>query len=166
MNKFKRSPYYLFVPFVAIAILVYANISLSQRTESGKVFNEVLISEYQGCYYICVQFDYPMRYMNHFPFDQGKELRIELQPMDVIRSDVPALFRVEAASLPDDHFPLSEVVWEGLMGNSLYLTLHFQEEESYSVSQCTNFRGVLVTVPEKDRAGECPTNRTQEQSAE
>lgn len=166
MNKFKRPLYYLFVPCVAIAILAYTNISLSQRTESGRLFNEVKISEFQGCYYICIQFDYPMRYMNHFPFDQGKELRIELQPIDAIRSDVPALFRVEAASLPEDHFPLSEVVWEGLMGNSFYLTVHFQKEETYSVSQCSNFRGILVSVPENDRAGECPTDRTQKQSAE
>lgn len=164
MKPLKKTLYYLLAPCIAIVILAHTNSSLSQRTESGRLFNEVKISEYQGCYYICVQFEYPMRYMNHFPFRQGKELRIEIQPIDTIQSDIPALFRNEAASLPREHFPLSEVVYEGVMGSKFYLTIHFQQEESFSVSQCSNFRGVQVVVPEKERVGECPIDQTQGQS--
>jgi len=99
----------------------------------------------------------PVRYVRHYPYESGNELRIKVLPFDVRTSDRDALHKRETlVPFNDDPPELREVVYEGDMVGGPFLTLFFDHEVHYTVEQGRDSRSIIVhllpVVPQEEPA--------------
>ena len=102
-----------------------------------------------------------VRYVRHFPYETGPELRIKITPFDVGRDNTDALHDRETL-VPHGHeaLPLYEVVYEGDIEGGPYLTLFFSRCVDFWVEQGRDSRSVVVYIDEV--APEVATNKEPE----
>ena len=87
----------------------------------------------------------PVRYIRHYPYESGNELRIKVLPFDVRTSDREALHKRESlVPFNDDPPELREVVYEGDVEGGPFLTLFFDHEVHYEVEQGRDSRSIVV----------------------
>ena len=87
----------------------------------------------------------PVRYIRHYPYESGNELRIKVLPFDVRTSDRDALHKRESlVPFNDDPPELREVVYEGDVDGGPFLTLFFDHEVHYEVEQGRDSRSIVV----------------------
>jgi hypothetical protein len=87
----------------------------------------------------------PVRYIRHYPYESGNELRIKVLPFDVRTNDRDALYKRESLVPSDDDPPeLSEVVYEGDVDGGPFLTLLFDHVVHYEVEQGRDSRSIVV----------------------
>ena len=87
----------------------------------------------------------PVRYIRHYPYESGNELRVKVLPFDVRSDDRDALHRRESLVPPDEDPPeLMEVIYEGDIDGGPFLTLLFDHEVHYEVEQGRDSRSVVV----------------------
>ena len=121
---------------------------------------DVTITEAAGCAVIRVAFPFPVRYVKHFPYASGDDLRIQFEPLVVSPADREALFRRRSVRPPRSHIAsLAEVVYEGDVGGGPFLTLLFARPRMFSVKQGADFRSLIVVVRGDEAVGECPPVR-------
>ena len=126
-----------------------------------RVLDEIDVRGDDACSIIRVSFNFPVRYMSHFPLEKGAELRIQLQPIAVSTEDLDALFKRESL-VPtkfDDRVPLREVVYEGDSPGARYLTLRFDRSVSFGAGQGPDFRSLQAGLPGPANIGACPPER-------
>lgn len=86
-----------------------------------------------------------VRYIRHYPYESGNELRIKVLPFDVRTSDREALHKRESlVPFNDDPPELREVVYEGDVDGGPFLTLLFDHEVHYEVEQGRDSRSIVV----------------------
>ena len=89
----------------------------------------------------------PVRYIRHYPYESGNELRIKVLPFDVRTSDRDALHKRESlVPFNDDPPELREVVYEGDVDGGPFLTLLFDHEVHYAVEQGRDSRSIVVQL--------------------
>jgi len=140
----------------AALLLVTAGSAHAQPTRE-KVLQDLHVEGEGPCAILHVGFSFPVRYQRHFPLDHGKELRIQLKPIAVAKSDRDAVPTREAISARrfDDRIPLLEVIYEGDVEGGPYLTFFFSREVSFKVGQGRDFRSMRVALPGPDATGDC-----------
>ena len=94
---------------------------------------------------IRIEMTIPVRYIRHYPYESGNELRIKMLPFDVRTSDRDALHKRESL-VPFNNDPpeLREVVYEGDVDGGPFLTLLFDHEVHYEVEQGRDSRSIVV----------------------
>jgi len=122
-----------------------------------KILQDLHVEGEGPCAILHVGFSFPVRYQRHFPLEHGKELRIQLKPIAVAKSDRDALPTREAISARrfDDRVPLLEVIYEGDVEGGPYLTFFFSREVTFKVGQGRDFRSMRVALPGPDSTGDC-----------
>ncbi len=114
----------------------------------GRLLDDVRISEGEQCSKIVIALTLPIQYIRHFPVNQGDELRIELRPLRVGRSDVDAIFKRE--SFVYEHsktLPLSEILYEpDFPEGGPFLTLTFDRIVSYFVKPGIDHRSLIIFI--------------------
>lgn len=121
-----------------------------------RLLNVVAIDEDTGCAVVTIEFNIPIRYVDHFPLKSGKELRIRLRALAVSPFDRPALSRREAALPPPNEFAaLTEVIYEGDIPVGPYLTLRFRRPVTYTVGQGADYRSLRVAIVGPEPAARC-----------
>ena len=94
---------------------------------------------------IRIEMTIPVRYIRHYPYESGNELRIKMLPFDVRTSDRDALQKRESlVPFNDDPPELREVVYEGDVEGGPFLTLFFDHEVHYGVEQGRDSRSIVV----------------------
>jgi len=87
-----------------------------------------------------------VRYIRHFPYASGEELRIKITLFDVSHDNREAFFSRETLVPFDaDDLPLEEVVYEGDIEGGPYLTLFFNHRVDFKVQQGTDSRSIVVS---------------------
>lgn len=120
------------------------------------IIDEVTVSERPDCSVVKVSFNFPVRYVKHFPYSTGDDLRIQLEPITRNVADREALFARETVLPPPNEIVgLSEVVYEGDIEGGPFLTLFFTRPVNFKVEQGTDFRSVVVTVAGPESKGLC-----------
>jgi hypothetical protein len=133
--------------FILVAVLLSSAPLYAER----RVVNEADITEEKGCAILRVSFDFPVRYIRHFPSVTGTELRIQFEPISVGRSDSEDLFdREEVWFSSNGVVPLLEVIFEGNISGGPFLTFTFERSISYEVEPGADFRS-LVVIPYQDK---------------
>ncbi len=113
----------------------------------GRVLGQLTISPEEDYAVIRVGFNFPVRYVRHFPVESGRELRIRLSPISVGSVDRDALLERESIRPPSGSLPeLTEVDFEGDMPGGPVLTLIFQHALEYLVTEGPDFRSILIVV--------------------
>jgi hypothetical protein len=120
---------------------------LSAQPSRDKILSAVEIEEDLSCSVIRIAFNFPVRYVKHFPYESGDELRIQLEPIVISPLDREDLTKRESLSPPNDFAKLDEVIYEGDIIGGPYLTLLFRHPVTYKVQQGADFRSLIVAVP-------------------
>lgn len=120
------------------------------------IVDEVRIYESTDCSTVRVSFNFPVRYVKHFPPSEGDELRVQLEPIRTTPAERETLFGRETVFPPEnDMVGLTEILYEGDVEGGPFLTLYFSRPVKYSVEPGADFRSVVVTVTGPEASGPC-----------
>jgi len=138
--------------FILVLISALCGASLSRgafaQPVRDRVLGDIVIEDHAECALVTVGFEFPIRYLRHFPQSAGNELRIQLEPIAVNPQDSSALMKREAVKPSRSEIaPLSEVIYEGDIDGGLYLTLTFAYPVQFKVAQGPDFRSLVVAIP-------------------
>lgn len=113
----------------------------------GRVLRGVEITREAGRLVIDAGFNFPVRYVRHFPRRSGEELNIFLQPVVLSRGD-QAFARIREAGqlLSKNTGPLESVVYEGGVLGGPLLTFLFERPVRFEVRQGEDFRSFIVSI--------------------
>ena len=137
------------------ALTLLLTLSLKAQPTGGRVLSDITVSGDAECKTAQISFNYPIRYVAHFPQKEGIELRIQLKLLAVNPSEQPDLLRREAFSPTDDAALLNNVTYEGdPTGGGPYLSLQFSRTAHFTVAQGTDFRSMNVSF--SVAAASCP----------
>lgn len=115
--------------------------------------------EVSGKIAVSINFNFPIRYISHFPDEAGRELRIQLQPISVSSDDLEALNQRESLTpVKGNPANITEIIYEGDSYSNLFMTVYFNSKTSYTVEQGSDYRSLLVTVDPKIRRGNYAIN--------
>ncbi len=110
-----------------------------------RILDDVRVSESDGCAFVTISFNFPVRYVRHFPYSQGNELRIQFEPINISPEDREFLFERESLRPWDREIAaLLEVAYEGDIEGGPYLTLLFDQSVTFLAGQGLNFRSLSV----------------------
>lgn len=137
--------------------LLFVSLSASAQPNRDRILDDIHIADKGACSEIQVAFTFPIRYVKHFPFENGDELHIQLEPISISPLEQEAIFDRESLRPPNHkNLPLDEVVYEGDIEGGHYVTLFFTESVAYEVGQGADFRSLLISVRDPHPAPGAP----------
>lgn len=140
---------------VAIVALLILTVELHAQPSRDKILSGVEVDEDTSCAIIKVEFNFPVRYVRHYPYEFGDELRIQLEPIVISPLDREGLSRRESFRPPNDFAKLIDVIYEGDIIGGPFLTLLFRYPVDFKVQQGTDFRSLIVAVPGPEAVEPC-----------
>jgi hypothetical protein len=160
MEDYMQRLTYLKTCALALVGTILFTSALTAQPVRDRILGDLEITEGQNYTVIQVGFNFPVRYVRHFPLESGNELRIKLLPIAISPIDREALFERESIRPPsNDTAGLLEVVYEGDQEVGLFLTLLFHHPVHFQVKQGSDFRSLTVIVG-GGGASAPPINRT------
>jgi hypothetical protein len=131
---------------LAIAVVLIAQLAGSEPVRK-KLLDQLDVQDGEEVTTIRISLTSPVRYIRHFPYGSGEELRIKITLFDVSRDNREAFFSRETlVPFDDDDLPLDEVVYEGDIEGGPYLTLFFSSRVDFEVQQGTDSRSIVVYI--------------------
>lgn len=119
----------------------------SAQPVAGRILDGVAIKEDSEKIAVSINFNFPVRYLSHFPDEAGRELRIQLQPISVSSDDLNALSKRESFTpVKDNSANITEIIYEGDSYSNLFMTVYFNSQTNFSVKQGSDYRSLLVLV--------------------
>ncbi len=143
---------------IAVLCLLGFGSRLPAQPAGNRIIEDAWLERSGECGWLTIRFTLPMQYVSHFPPEQGKELRIQLKPLGINRSDMPALGHNEPIRVADlDAIaPVQRLDYEGQYNpNAPVISLVFEDEVHYRVQPGADFRSIriLLSRPSLDH---CP----------
>jgi len=136
---------------LSLALFTILQVPGSAFARRFQILDEVSLEEHQECRFIEVKFNIPMRYIKHFPFESGTDLRIQLHPLAINPSDESAQFRREyPGTVSSDVADIADVIFEGDVEGGPFLTLYFHNPVSFRVWQGADFRSLVIAISDKE----------------
>jgi len=136
---------------LTVALLMVLQWTGGASARQFQILDEVWLVEHEECRFIEVKFNIPMRYIKHFPFERGSDLRIKLDPLVINRSDESAQFRREyPGSVSAEVADIADVIFEGDIEGGPFLALYFHEGVAFRVWQGADFRSLIIAISEQE----------------
>jgi hypothetical protein len=130
---------------LAIAVVLIAQLAGSEPVRK-KLLDQLDMQYGEEFTTIRISLTSRARYIRHFPYDSGEELRIKITLFDVSHDNREAFFgRETLVPFDDNDLPLEEVVYEGDIEGGPYLTLFFSSRVNFEVRQGTDSRSIVVS---------------------
>jgi hypothetical protein len=145
----------------ATAVLVLGLFLLATfESEAAPVRDQILSRaryfESSSCGLLQIEFNLPIRYVSHYPYEEGTELRIELDAVAISPDDAKFERRREALLPPEESGDLlSTIIYEGNAVPRPLLTLTFRKSVRFKVAQGEDFRSIIVAIPRPNGSGVC-----------
>jgi hypothetical protein len=135
----------LLLVFLIIAALSLS--SLQSQPVRERILDDLEVTETGAGLRMRISLTTRVRYVRHYPYENGAELRIRITPFDVSSDDRQALPRRESL-VPYGAGPLlpKEVVYEGDIEGGPYLTLFFKQVVDFKVEQGRDSRSIVVHI--------------------
>ena len=134
------------VILLALAVVLIAQLVSSEPVRK-KILDQLDVREGEEVTTVHISLTSPVRYIRHFPYESGEELRIKISLFDVSRDNRQAFFSRETlVPLNTEDLPLDEVVYEGDIESGPYLTLFFSRRVNFEVQQGTDSRSIVVYI--------------------
>lgn len=109
-----------------------------------------------ACQIVKIVFNFPTRYVAHYPFDHGTELRIEVDALASGRDGTQFDRKREALEPPREFGELlAAITYEGNVVPRPILTLAFRQSVTFKVAQGDDFRSLIVAVARPQGSGVC-----------
>lgn len=116
-----------------------------------RVLSDVTISGTEQEVVIHVSFNFPVRYLRHYPLEFGKELNIQLDPIVAGGDELAGLKKRESFSAPDDNpAGLVRVDYEGSDLIKPTVRIQLDRNRNYDVRQGEDFRSLMVVLSRED----------------
>jgi hypothetical protein len=139
-----------------LGLLLHSSDLIAQPVRD-RILGDLVVSKHDGGGEIQVGFTFPVRYVKHFPYESGDELRVQVEPIAISRSDKDALFKRESIKPPRNGIPdLLEVIYEGDVVEGPFVTLVFRRPVAFKVEQGADFRSLTITVRVPERSAPPP----------
>ena len=144
--KMRKMRIYFWLPLTLVVVLCIC-LPLQARPSRDRVLGELLITERAEEAEVNIGFNFPIRYVRHFPETEGDELRIQMRPLQVGMADQDALFKREAITVDQDNLAdITEVIYEGVEVGGLVLIVYFTKPKTFSVKQGSDYRSIQLVV--------------------
>ena len=132
---------------VALAAAMLWGSTLYSQPVRDRVLDSLEVQHTRDGTEIRIRMTIPVRYIRHYPYESGTELRIKMLPFDIRTDDRDALSGRESLVPTDDNPPeLVEVIYEGDVEGDPFLTLLFDHEVHYEVEQGRDSRSIVVRL--------------------
>jgi len=128
-----------------ILLVLSLSTAIMAQPIRDRVLGDLRITEQADQVEVQIEFNFPVRYIRHFPESKGDVLQIQLEPIIVNFNDRNALNKREAIA-PEEENPadISEVVYEGDSFNDFRITVYFNHPQTYTIAQGNDYRSILV----------------------
>jgi len=137
----------VFTVTATLLLAVTWHVTLQSQPVRDRILDTIEVQHTGDGTVIHVTMTVPVRYIRHYPYESGNELRIKVLPFDVRSNDRDALHKRESLVPPDDDPPeLMEVIYEGDMDGGPFLTLLFDHEVHYEAGQGRDSRSIVVRL--------------------
>lgn len=125
-------------------------------TVRDQVLSRADYFETSACQIVRIGFNFPTRYVAHYPFDRGTELRIEVDALSSGRDGTQFERKRESLEPPREFGDLlAAITYEGNVVPRPILTLAFRKTVSFKVAQGEDFRSLIVAVARPEGSGVC-----------
>lgn len=119
----------------------------SAQPVRDRILSKVQLVEEPECALVRIVLNFPIRYVSHFPYDSGDELRIRIQPIEVTRGEGLALGGRESLRAPkSDRAAITEISYEGDDIAGPTVTILFRHSVSFKVAPGSDSRSIIVAV--------------------
>jgi hypothetical protein len=119
-----------------------------------RVLSDATVEEGQHCAVFQVSFNFPVRYLSHFPVSSGDDLRVRIRAAD--RDHDSAMQHREAVRPPESQLGhISEIQFDGDRPDGATLSFQFNASTQYRVGQGPDFRSIRVAVNDGVDAASC-----------
>lgn len=134
----------------SLSVLLTCSVATAQPARDT-ILDDLKITNVKDRTSVQVGFTFPVRYLRHYPLHEGKEVRIQISPINISPGDVSDLFQRESIP-PGTNNPakLIDVVYEGSESEGRYLTLTFSETMVFEVSQGADYRSIQLFISSID----------------
>ena len=127
--------------------LMLFTLPLQAQPTRDRVLGDVVLNEQPESVSLNVSFNFPVRYLSHFPAEHGRELRIKLSPIAIAAVDRGALLHRESYTPEMPNLAgITEVLYEGDTFSGLYLTLYFLGNAQWQVERVGDYRSLQVRI--------------------
>jgi len=139
------------IPGLTLALLIIFQVSGTASARQFQILDEVDFVQHEECRFLEVGFNIPMRYIKHFPFEDGKDLRIKLGPLAINPNEESSQFRREyPGSVSSAVAEIGDVIFEGDVAGGPFLALYFHEPLSFRVWQGADFRSLVISIADRE----------------
>lgn len=111
-----------------------------------RVLNDANVAEGDQCSVIRINFNFPVRYISHFPNQQGEEIQIRVRPIERSMEPDFATRRESLRLPPSDLTPVSDVVFEGARPEGPTLDVLLSSKKFFRVGQGADFRSLVIAL--------------------
>lgn len=119
-----------------------------------RVLSGAAVEEDGHCAVVSVEFNFPVRYVSHFPSASGDEVRIRVRAVD--RDHEQAMTRREAVRPPESALAnVNAIQFDGGSQEGATLTVVFNGPARFDVGQGGDFRSIRVAVNDGTAAQNC-----------
>ncbi len=118
------------------------------ETIRDHVLGDLKISQSEQNVIVKISFNFPVRYLRHYPLDYGREVNIQLEPIITNPGDKIGLMHRESLPAPPGNpAGLVQVQYEG---NDLFkptIRVVLNKASKYQVKQGDDFRSIVILLP-------------------
>ena len=128
----------------------------SAQPVSDRVLSGVELTEEPECALVRVRLNFPVRYVSHFPYESGDELRIRIQPIEFSREQSRALHRRESVRAPkSERAAITEITYEDDDIAGPTLTIFFRHTVAFKVAPGADSRSVIIAIAGREPSEFC-----------
>ena len=139
-----------------IATVAAAAFHANAAAVRDQILSRANYFESSACAVLEIEFNLPARYVAHYPFAHGSELRIELDAFASTADEAGFERKREALEPPKESRDLiAQIVYEGNTVPRPVLTVTFRRDVPFKLAQGSDFRSVIVAVPRPGGSGVC-----------
>jgi hypothetical protein len=133
--------------FGSLFFFIFMALSLQAQPPRNQVLDDIEILENPEAVELLVRFNFPVRYLSHFPPQTGTELLLRLQPIDVAEVDRQSLAGREGISPPNPNLAgITNIIYAGDHVDGPVLVLRFLAEAHWQLEQGRDFRSVKIVI--------------------
>jgi len=137
------------------ALLVAAPPAVAEPV-TDRILSDVSLIDDPGCARVKINFNLPVRYLSHFPYDRGRDLCIRIRPIAIAANDKLFRFGREALRAPaSDLAAINSIEYLGDAVGGPCLNIFFRYPVNYKVGQGPDYRSIDVAISGPQPAASC-----------
>lgn len=147
MNRIKKLQAFSITLFFFSWVLALEAHALTTR---DRILDKITVTTRESHLAVNVSFNFPVRYVRHYPLDNGTEVRIQLEAILANREEREALNRRESLFPPTNNpAGVVRVEYEGRDINQPTVTVIFDKTTQFDARQGDDFRSLAVIIPKE-----------------